>query len=38
MVGMEKVVTASYVKELVEEQGKPREVIDILREQHAGLN
>ena len=38
MVGMEKVVTASYVKELVEEQRKHREVIDILREQHAGLN
>lgn len=39
MVGIEEVVTASYVKELVEEQGKThREVSDILREQHAGVN
>ena len=39
MAGMENVVTARYVKELVEEQGKThREVADILRQQHPGVN
>ena len=39
MAGMENVVTARYVKELVEEQGKThKEVADILRQQHPGVN
>ena len=39
MVGIEKIVTARYVKELVEEKGKThREVSDILRQQHPGVN
>ena len=39
MEGMENVVTARYVKELVEEQGKTyKEVADILRQQHPGVN
>ena len=39
MAGMENVVTARYVKELDEEQGKThREVADILRQQHPGVN
>ena len=39
MAGMENVVTARYVKELVEEQGKThKEVADILRQQHPGEN
>ena len=36
---MENVVTARYSKELVEEQGKTHEeVVDILRQQHPGVN
>ena len=36
---MENVVTARYVQELVEEQGKTRkEVTDILRQKHPGVN
>ena len=39
MAGMENVVAARYVKELVEQQGKThREVADILRQQHPGAN
>ena len=39
MAGMENVVTALHVKELVEEQGKThKEVADILRQQHPGVN
>ena len=39
LAGMENVVTARYVKELVEEQGKThKEVADILRQQHPGVN
>ena len=39
MVGMENVVMACYMKELVEEQDKThKEVADILRQQHPGLN
>ena len=35
MAGSEKIVTARYVKELVEEKGKThRKVSDILRQQH----
>ena len=36
---MENVVTARYVKELVEEQGKTHRVVaDILRQQHPEVN
>ena len=36
---MENVVTARYMKELVEEQDKThKEVADILRQQHPGVN
>ena len=36
---MENVVTARYVKEFVEEQGKThKEVADILRQHHPGVN
>ena len=39
MAGIEKVVTARYVKELVEVQGKThREVSDILRQEHPGMD
>ena len=39
MAGVENVVTVRYVKELVEEQGKTyKEVADILRQQHPGVN
>ena len=39
MTGMENVVTARYVKEIVEEQGKThKEVADVLRQQHPGVN
>ena len=39
MAGIEKIVTARYVKELVEEKGKThREVSDILVQQHPGVN
>ena len=39
MAGVENVVTARYVKELVEEKGKTlKEVADILRQQYPGVN
>ena len=38
MAGIEKVVTARYIKELVEVQGKThRKVSDILRQEHPGI-
>ena len=39
MAGIEKVVTARYIKEVVEVQGKThRKVSDILRQEHPGID